>query len=314
MATPTQATLPPTFPAVATATRGTVPLATAVALLATLVGSALPLIAWREATGTATPPWLLAGQAGAVLALWAVAARVPALAPARPLLPWVLGMTVGWHAVIHTVVGGDAWQAWKAEAPFAAYRLAYQALIAVPTALLLLLVARQRLGPRALRLAGGQPAAPAPRDPLLLNPVATRWSVLAPLLGLAISGGTLIAMYAATRPDAAGLARLLPALPAVLLAAALNTLQEEFQFRNLPLALGVPALGAGTALALTSLYFGLAHFYGNPPAYAGVAMASWLGYVLGRSILATGDSRWAWAIHFAQDVIIFSFLAMAWHA
>ncbi len=281
---------------------------------ALLAGSALPLIVWREATGAATPPWLVVGQAAIVLALWATAGRVADLAAVRPLLLWLLGMTLGWHAVIHTVVGSAAWQAWKAEAPFAAYRLAYQALIAVPSALLLLLAACRRLGPRALRLAGGHLDAPAPRDPRLLNPVATRWSVLAPLLGLAISGGTLVAMYAATRPDAAALARLLPALPAVLLAAALNTVQEEFQFRNVPLALGVPAVGARAALALTAVYFGLAHFYGNPPAYAGVAMASWLGYVLGKSILATGDSRWAWAIHFAQDVIIFSFLAMAWHA
>ena len=37
-----------------------------------------------------------------------------------------------------------------------------------------------------------------------------------------------------------------------------------------------------------------------------------MGYLLGKSMLETGGSRWAWLIHWLQDVIIFSFLVMEW--
>jgi hypothetical protein len=33
---------------------------------------------------------------------------------------------------------------------------------------------------------------------------------------------------------------------------------------------------------------------------------------LGKSMLETGGSRWAWLIHWLQDIIIFSFLVMGW--
>ena len=53
-------------------------------------------------------------------------------------------------------------------------------------------------------------------------------------------------------------------------------------------------------------------YYGNPPAVSGVLLATFLGYLLGKSMLETGGSRWAWLIHWLQDVIIFSFLVMSW--
>jgi len=50
----------------------------------------------------------------------------------------------------------------------------------------------------------------------------------------------------------------------VLLLAATNTFNEEFPFRNAPLAT-LPALfGKAQALLLTAVFFGLEHYYGNP--------------------------------------------------
>ena len=43
-----------------------------------------------------------------------------------------------------------------------------------------------------------------------------------------------------------------------------------------------------------------------------VLLAAFLGYLLGKSMIETGGSRWAWLIHWLQDVIIFSFLVMGW--
>jgi hypothetical protein len=75
----------------------------------------------------------------------------------------------------------------------------------------------------------------------------------------------------------------------------------------------LPALfGKVQALLMTAVYFGLEHYYGNPPALSGVLLATFLGYLLGKSMLETGGSRWAWLIHWLQDIIIFSFLVMGW--
>jgi hypothetical protein len=54
---------------------------------------------------------------------------------------------------------------------------------------------------------------------------------------------------------------------------------EEFQFRNAPLAM-LPG--------------------------------TFLGYLLGKSMLETGGLRWVRLIHWLQDVIIFPFLVMGW--
>ncbi len=126
-----------------------------------------------------------------------------------------------------------------------------------------------------------------------------------------ISAGTLTAMFFAIPPEAGSLGKLLPVLPIVLLLAATNTFNEEFQFRNAPLAT-LPALfGKVQALLMTAVYFGLEHYYGNPPALSGVLLATFLGYLLGKSMLETGGSRCAWLIHWLQDIIIFSFLVMS---
>lgn len=58
------------------------------------------------------------------------------------------------------------------------------------------------------------------------------------------------------------LAGLLPVLPIVFLLAATNTFNEEFQFRNVPLATLPALLGKAQALLLTAVYSGLEHFYG----------------------------------------------------
>jgi membrane protease YdiL (CAAX protease family) len=185
-----------------------------------------------------------------------------------------------------------------------------QGLVFVPTVLLLLFGVGRR-SRRELRLAWGNSTASASPDPYTLwrRP---RWRQLGPLWAVLISVGTLTAMFFAVPPEAGMLTRLLPVLPIVLLLAATNTFNEEFQFRNVPLVT-LPALfGKAQALLMTAVYFGLEHYYGNPPALSGVLLATFLGYLLGKSMLETGGSRWAWLIHWLQDIIIFSFLVMSW--
>ena len=91
-----------------------------------------------------------------------------------------------------------------------------------------------------------------------------------------------------------------------------NTVNEESGYRNVPLAVLPSVIGTRGALAATGLLFGLAHFYGNPPGASGVLLAAVLVVLLVMSMLETGGWKWGWRVAWLQDVVILSFLAVAW--
>lgn len=57
---------------------------------------------------------------------------------------------------------------------------------------------------------------------------------------------------------------------------------------------------------VSALIFSTVHYWGNPGGIPGVLAAGFLGWFLAKSILETKGIFWAWLIHFAQDVIIFT--------
>jgi hypothetical protein len=77
------------------------------------------------------------------------------------------------------------------------------------------------------------------------------------------------------------------------------------------LAALAPAFGKEDALLLSAALFGIQHYYGVPYGIAGILMAGILGWLLGKSMLETKGFAWAWLIHFAQDVLIFTFMAVS---
>ncbi len=93
--------------------------------------------------------------------------------------------------------------------------------------------------------------------------------------------------------------------------AAVNAAQEEFRFRAALLARLLPVVGTTHALPVTSLLFGLEHWFGHPSGPSGVLLAGLAGYMWGKSMVETGGSAWAWLIHGFQDVVIFALLIMA---
>jgi hypothetical protein len=107
------------------------------------------------------------------------------------------------------------------------------------------------------------------------------------------------------------LIRVLPLVPVAIVIAGINSFNEEFTLRAAPLSELVSAVGKEQALLMTTVFFGLGHFYGIPPNLIGVALAGFLGWFLGKSILETRGFFWAWFIHFVQDIFVFTFLAMA---
>ncbi len=275
---------------------------------AVLTASALPTIVVTEISGAA-PWWLPIGQLLVLLAVHAAVGRSTVLRPLVGVVRWLIAMTAGWHVVLGGVTATAAWQAWQHTVPWVARAAVVQALLFVPT-LLLVALGPGRLGREQLRLVGGSDVPARPDLYTLGRPVP--WRRLGAVWAVLITIGTGTAMFVALGSQVEDLSVLWWSLPAIAVLATTNTVNEEFGFRNVPLALLPPLVGRSQALLLTGSLFGLAHYYGNPPGASGVLLAGFLGILLAKSMVETGGSRWAWTIHWLQDVVIFSFLAAAW--
>jgi hypothetical protein len=136
------------------------------------------------------------------------------------------------------------------------------------------------------------------------------WNRLGRNLAVILSLGTLTFLVIAGRPSLDIALKALPFLPAILLAAALNAFNEEMTYKASFLSVLEDTIGKNQALLMMAAYFGIGHFYGVPYGVIGVLMAGFLGWILGKSMLDTRGLFWAWFIHFWQDVLIFSFLAI----
>jgi membrane protease YdiL (CAAX protease family) len=104
----------------------------------------------------------------------------------------------------------------------------------------------------------------------------------------------------------------LPLLPAAALFAAMNAFHEEVVFRAAPMSQLVNVIGSQHALAITVIGFGLGHFIGGiPDSFAGVALTAFFAYIMGKAMLETRGIVWPWICHFAADLGVFIFVAIA---
>ena len=273
------------------------------------LASALPQIVLTELTGHA--PWTLAvAQVLALLALLTLVRRSPRLRALDAPLRWLVAMAAGWHVVIGGLTSTQTWDDWQHTVSWVARGAVVQALLLIPTVLLVVL-GPGRLGRTALRLVAGDDRVRA-RTGVYTAGMRPAWRRLGAFWAVGITAGTATAMWFALGSTFGDPTVLLWSLPFVALLAATNTVNEEFGYRNVPLAVLPSVIGARGALAATGLLFGLAHYYGNPPGASGVLLAGFLGVLLAKSMVETGGSKWAWVIHWLQDMVIFSALTLAW--
>lgn len=171
----------------------------------------------------------------------------------------------------------------------------------------------------AFYLVKGDLAATAdPMPPIMKQPAS--WHVLGRELSLWISLGTLTFLLIAAFPSlrdqfqdgALGgmLSQMIVLILFVLLMAAMNAFSEELTYKASFLSVLENPVGKRQALLLMAAFFGLGHYYGVPYGVIGVLMAAFLGWLLGKSMLETRGFAWAWFIHFLQDILIFTFMAI----
>ena len=193
---------------------------------------------------------------------------------------------------------------------FSVYILAEMSLNLIVTLLMIaaLLLMKKKLAD--FYLVRGDIAAPVEPVRWLGIRQGERWNKFGALMTVLISLGTLAFLILAGRPSPDIVIRVLPFLPAVLLAAALNAFNEEVTYKASFLSVLESPVGPRQALYMVAAYFGIGHFYGVPYGVIGVLLAGFLGWFLAKSMQETRGLFWAWFIHFWQDVWIFSFMAI----
>jgi len=277
-----------------------------VAWTTTLLVSTLPDILWQELRGV-SPPRLMGVK---VAFLLIVLGATFAWKPGRPLRSYLtmLGTLLVFGTVLQNLGEMSFWQS-RFVGSFRSTMLGTQ-LLRVALALIMITVLLA-LGYRRRQcfLIRGDLKAPAGRVRWLGIDESTPWHHLAPIAAVLIGLGTLTFLVIGTRPGLSMIGRVVPALPAVLLLAAMNAFGEEVSYRATLLAPLGQAIGNTHALILTAVFFGIGHFYGVPYGVVGVVMATFLGWFLGKAMLETRGLLWPWFIHFVQDVLIFSFMA-----
>jgi membrane protease YdiL (CAAX protease family) len=272
----------------------------------TLVLSGLPMI-------------LLAGVAKrppASLSGWVLVGAIPLLAlawfwpPSRPLRRYALVMlAVFCVAYVLPPVIGD----WLPEDGPALSRILLSKTVFVLQALVLAVLLVRGLGVtrrQAFLAPGDLRARTRLRWPGTRRQVS--WAVVATSAAVAIFALLAAATWPASGLGATSLQELLPWLPVILACAAFNAFGEEVIYRSGPLATLVGVVGSTQALLLTSLWFGLAHYFGSvPEGLAGVAASTGLALLLGGVMLATRGLAWPWLVHVVIDTAVFVSIALA---
>jgi len=288
----------------------------ATAWVATLLASSLDVILWKELTG-GIPYWLPWIHVVALTTIFVLTLILPQIRSLRNftailLIIFLLGFGGGWQwGLIPYLRETAIWVNWETQAPWALSAISTHLLRLLP-ALIILAFLLFSGGKRSdLFLVKGNVRAPVEPSRLLGMKKAEPWTRIGTIFAVIFASVTLIYLVLTNFPSLRTIELTLPLIPVAILIAAINAFNEEFTLRAAPLSELKNSVGKHQGLMITTLFFGLGHFYGVPSGVLGVLLASFLGWFLGKSMLETKGFIWAWLIHFLPDVFIFTFFAFA---
>lgn len=184
-------------------------------------------------------------------------------------------------------------------------------LLVIETLVVLLAIFLMRMKRQEVFLVIGDLKAPVGEQDSSKKQRKLLWSVFGPVMAILL-GGLFFTFLASQNAGALlNIKAAIPWLPLILLCAALNAFGEEAIYRAAPLATLLPAVGKSHALWLTSLWFGLGHYYGGiPSGPVGLIQTGLLALLLGRAMLDTRGMGWSWIIHVMLDTVIYFFVAV----
>lgn len=280
-------------------------LSVSVAWLAGLIASNLAVVVSLAVLGAPSVPiWL--GPLELVV-LTAVAALMTWRATARPLVHyfWMLPAGLLGQIAATAISQTDMWTSWAREAPAVASFAAANGLKIIPAATLALTFVGSGLTRGEVFLTIGDLGARLQRG----GRRTVRWGALI-AVAIPVTIAPVLANVVTVRQPELPFAVALTLAPVIVLGATANTLLEEFIFRQALLARLVPVVGEGHALGITSLRFGIGHWFGNPSGPTGVLLATFLGLFAGKCMIDCKGSGWVWLLHWIDDLAIFTVIAL----
>ena len=286
-----------------------------VAWTAMLLASSLAVIIWRELT-QGMPSWWPWVHAIGLLVLLFLSFVYKTLKTIRKFLLifiiiFYLGFGGGWDwGFIPFVRSSTAWINWTSQAPWALEAIGTHLLRLTPALVILLMFLMTGRRREDFFIVWGTINAPVEPSKLLGMKEPEPWTRIGPIFASIFTVVTFIFLLFTTQVTLEAFVLTLPLIPVALLIAVINAFNEEFTLRAAPLSEILPSIGKQQALLITTVFFGLGHFYGIPNGVLGVLLSAFLGWFLGKSILETKGFFWAWLIHFLPDAFIFSFLAI----
>lgn len=288
----------------------------ATAWVATLLASSLDVILWKELTG-GIPYWLPWIHVVALTTIFVLTLILPQLRSLRKftailLIIFLLGFGGGWQwGLIPYLRETAIWVNWETQVPWALSAISTHLLRLLPALIILVFLLFSGRKRSDLFLVKGNVRAPVEPSRLLGMKKAEPWTRIGTLFAVIFASVTLIYLALSNFPSLRTIELALPLIPVAIVIAAINAFNEEFTLRAAPLSELKNSVGKHQGLMITTLFFGLGHFYGVPSGVLGVLLASFLGWFLGKSMLETKGFIWAWLIHFLPDVFIFTFFAFA---
>ncbi len=280
-------------------------LSVAVAWLAGLIASNLAVVVWLTVLGQPSVPiWLGPFE---LVVLTAVASLMTRRNAARPLLHyfWMLPAILLGQIAATAVSQTETWISWARQMPAVVSFAAANGLKIIPATTLALTFVGSGLTRDDLFLTIGDLRARLRRGGRTTMP----WGALI-VMAIPITTLPLLANVVAVRQPELPLAVALTLAPVIVVGATANTLLEEFVYRQGLLARLVPAVGEGQALGITSLRFGIGHWFGNPSGPIGVLLATLLGVFAGKCMLDCRGAGWVWLLHWIDDLVIFTVIAL----
>lgn len=277
----------------------------------TVIASLLPDIVIGEAVGF-LPSWWLLAKAVALIAgtlYLLVGARESDLAQYGFLLTVII--------VVQIIVGqteASAW--WQSLFPSESFSgqfggaVLLKLLGVVPLVGALLFLYRS---PRKVYLVKGDLSVRASRIAWLgIDDGEIAWGRLSVLSALLIAVGTLLlTMLTVTGfSQLVTLGRLPSLLPLIVPLALVNSFSEGIVYRSSVLGPLKDVLPKDYLIVVAAAFFGTAHYYGAPGGILGIVMSGLLGWYMCRSMVETQGLVAAWVIHFFQDIVILSTIAV----
>ena len=286
-----------------------------IAWIAMLIPSSLSIILWRE-LGPGEPLWWPLIILISLLVLVISGFLLKRLKPLRNfmiilLIIFLLGFGGGWQfGLIPFIRELPSWISWTESLPWALSSIFIHLLRLTPAIgvlIYLILIKRKRSD---FFLVRGDITALVEPSKLIGMKKPEPWLKIGLIFAAIFTVGTFIFLIGTTPPSFSQFIQAIPLIPVSILIAAINAFNEEFTLRAAPLSELWKIIGKKQGLLITTLYFGMGHYYGTPNGIIGVALSAFLGWFLGKSLLETRGIFWAWFIHFLPDIVIFTFYAM----